>query len=122
MTLTKRLRILLKANKIDWVTYKGVEEILTNVDYAKCSFEEIDDGRSLRCVQYFKNAEHALAVVLLRGECHVECFDDGVDEALDGSVDYLGARWFLSCGHEVEGSERPKFCPECGKMVVDDYE
>jgi rubrerythrin len=53
-----------------------------------------------------------------RGECHVECFDDGVDEALDGSVIYLGARWFLSCDHEVEGRERPNYCPICGRMVV----
>lgn len=53
-----------------------------------------------------------------RGECHVECFDDGLDEALDGSVIYLGAKWYLSCGHEVEGSERPNFCSTCGAKLV----
>ena len=53
-----------------------------------------------------------------RGTCHVECFDDGVDEALDGEWINLGARWFLSCGHTVEGEERPHFCPTCGRTVV----
>lgn len=54
------------------------------------------------------------------GTCHVECFDDGVDEALDGSMLYRTPRWFLSCGHDVEGSERPRFCVICGKRVVEE--
>ena len=51
--------------------------------------------------------------------CHVECFDDGVDEALDGEwISYAPPTWYLSCSHTVEGSERPHFCPSCGRRVV----
>lgn len=64
--------------------------------------------------------EQVIEATLGRETCHVECFDDGLDEALDGSVTYLGAKWFLSCGHEVEGSERPRFCVICGKRVVEE--
>ena len=50
--------------------------------------------------------------------CEVECFDDGVDENLDGewySYDY--PNYELSCGHRVYGIEPPKYCPECGREV-----
>ena len=61
-----------------------------------------------------------MATVPERGTCHVECFDDGVDEALDGEwISYAPPTWYLSCGHTVEGSERPKYCCECGRKVVD---
>ena len=54
------------------------------------------------------------------GTCHVEAFDDGVDEGMDGDwYAYAPPTWFLSCGHQVEGAERPKFCPNCGARVVD---
>lgn len=54
-----------------------------------------------------------------RGECRVEGFDDGVDEALDGEwYSYAPPTWYLSCGHRVEGSEQPNFCPTCGYKVV----
>lgn len=53
------------------------------------------------------------------GTCHVECFDDGIDEALDGSPIYTTPTWYLSCGHTCEGAERPSFCPNCGRKVVE---
>ena len=53
--------------------------------------------------------------------CEVECFDDGVDEGMDGEwYRYATPTWYLSCGHEAYGGECPKFCPECGAKVVDE--
>ncbi|MBQ9000499.1 MAG: hypothetical protein IJ087_01445 [Eggerthellaceae bacterium] len=52
------------------------------------------------------------------GECEVECFDDGVDEGMDGEwISYAPPTWYLSCGHTAEGSECPPLCPTCGKAV-----
>ena len=52
------------------------------------------------------------------GTCTVEGFDDGIDEALDGSPIYTTPTWYLSCGHTCEGAERPSFCKNCGRKVV----
>ena len=50
--------------------------------------------------------------------CEVEGFDDGADEALDGEwISYAPPTWYLSCGHTVEGSERPRYCSTCGARV-----
>lgn len=55
------------------------------------------------------------------GTCRVDCFDDGVDEGLDGEwFSYAPPTWYLSCGHEVYDSECPRFCPVCGREVVDE--
>jgi len=52
------------------------------------------------------------------GECEVECFDDGVDEGMDGEwLSYAPPTWYLSCGHDVKGTERPNYCAVCGKAV-----
>ena len=51
------------------------------------------------------------------GTCEVECFDDGVDE-MDGEwFSYAPPTWYLSCGHTAQGTEKPNFCPVCGKTV-----
>ena len=51
--------------------------------------------------------------------CEVEGYDDGVDEGVDGDwYSYAPPTWYLSCGHRCEGSERPSFCPMCGRKVV----
>lgn len=56
-----------------------------------------------------------------RGTCHVECYDDGVDEALDGEwCSYAPPTWYLSCEHEAYGVECPSFCPVCGRQIVDE--
>ena len=55
------------------------------------------------------------------GTCEVEGYDDGVDEGMDGEWrTYAPPTWYLSCGHEVHGSERPRYCSACGRRVVDD--
>ena len=51
------------------------------------------------------------------GTCHVECFDDGVDEGLDGEPIFSPPTWYLSCGHTTQDSERPNFCPVCGRVA-----
>ena len=54
------------------------------------------------------------------GTCEVEYYDDGVDEGMDGEwYAYAPPTWFLSCGHEVYGSTRPRYCSMCGRRVVE---
>lgn len=53
--------------------------------------------------------------------CHVESFDDGVDEGMDGEwYSYAPPTWYLSCGHRAEGIDCPDYCPTCGAMVVEE--
>ena len=52
------------------------------------------------------------------GTCEVEGYDDGVDEGMDGEwYSYGPPTWYLSCGHETYGSERPCYCSTCGRKV-----
>lgn len=124
MTPTERLRELLDERGVEWErSHLWLDHTFVRKPPIGRCFElntRFEDDISLTITGL--TFEQAIEATLGRGTCHVECFDDGVDEALDGSMLYRTPRWFLSCGHEVEGSERPKFCPECGKMVVDDYE
>ena len=51
--------------------------------------------------------------------CDIECFDDGVDEGLDGEwFSYSPPMWYLSCGHTAQGTEKPNYCQNCGAKVV----
>ena len=112
---TKILRRMLDERGVEWTYEDGV------VSYAS-------GGHWRRAWAYSNNAmcvsmgyltpELAIAATLGAGTCHVECFDDGIDEALDGSPIYTTPTWHLSCGHTEQGSERPNFCPVCGKAVV----
>lgn len=79
------------------------------------------NGRlGLRALRYNVTPEQAIDATLGRGTCEVECFDDGMDEGMDGEwFAYATATWHLSCGHEVYGSERPRYCSVCGKRVVE---
>lgn len=53
--------------------------------------------------------------------CHVETFDDGIDEGLDGELySYGPPTWYLSCGHRAYGIECPDRCPDCGAKVVEE--
>lgn len=59
---------------------------------------------------------------LTSGECEIECFDDGVDEGMDGEwFSYAPPTWYLSCGHEIQGEKEniPNYCPGCGRRVVE---
>ena len=64
-----------------------------------------------------------LSAELGSGTCEIECFDDGVDEGLDGEwFSYSPPTWYLSCGHTVQGMEGPNFCPSCGARVIKENE
>ena len=72
------------------------------------------DYRGDNCVAHFVTAETYAPV----RTCEVECYDDGVDEALDGEWhSYAPPTWYLSCGHTVEGADRPRYCSTCGARV-----
>lgn len=66
----------------------------------------------------YENAYNELNAELGSGTCEVECFDDGTDEGMDGEwFSYAPPMWYLSCGHTAQGTEKPNFCPVCGKAV-----
>lgn len=75
-----------------------------NVDYSQIEAIEVNGQRFER---------------MCDKTCEVECFDDGVDEGMDGEwFTYAPPTWHLSCGHKVFGDERPNFCPHCRAKVV----
>lgn len=60
----------------------------------------------------------SIGVPLANVLCEVEYFDNGVDEGMDGEwFSYAPPTWYLSCGHTAQGTEKPNFCPVCGKAV-----
>ena len=61
--------------------------------------------------------QDAPQATLGRWECHIDGYDDGEDELLDGTWVYRVPTWHLSCGHEVHGTHRPCFCPRCGRRI-----
>ena len=72
--------------------------------------------------KFYATEAEAIAAWNTRAErtCDIECFDDGVDEGLDGEwFSYSSPMWYLSCGHTAQGTEKPNFCPNCGRKVVD---
>lgn len=69
--------------------------------------------------EYF-DPETIVDAALATEGVYVEGYDNGEDEGIDGEWFYTGARWYLSCKHECEGTERPNYCPVCGRKVVDD--
>lgn len=79
----------------------------------------LEEGELDRVVLNDENGEHEpMTFYPNGGECEVECFDDGVDEGMDGEwFSYALPTWYLSCGHEVKGTERPNYCVVCGKKV-----
>lgn len=121
---TERLRALL--------TERGVEYELTawscgaavwwrdsNGAMWRAHDNEIDELLSLYVLNSL-TPEQAIDATLGRGTCEVEGFDDGIDEGMDGEwFAYAPPTWHLSCGHEVCGSERPRYCSVCGKRVVE---
>lgn len=79
-------------------------------------FRREEDG----VLQYARVVELKVADALGAGTCEVEGYDDGIDEGMDGDwYSYAPPTWYLSCGHRCEGSERPRYCPRCGKRVVE---
>lgn len=121
MTATERLRALLDERGAEWKGGRNHANY-TSWDASdwRMSAEELADGTLFMRAYSVKHLspEQAVAATLGRGTCEVEGFDDGMDEGMDGEWFALApATWFLSCDHEVYGSERPHYCPVCGRKV-----
>lgn len=53
-----------------------------------------------------------------RGDCEVLGWEDGLDFDYDSVWNSYGTpTWHLSCGHTIEGTDRPNYCPTCGRRV-----
>lgn len=121
---TEHLRALLDERGVEYKT--DDRQIVRYTDWGQWFFAEPLDaepntlGAQCELVCMPVTPEQAIDATLGRGECEVECFDDGIDEGMDGEwFAYATATWHLSCGHEVYGSERPSYCSTCGKRVVE---
>lgn len=78
-----------------------------------------DDGICYAGTDYF-DPETIAEAAIADEAVYIEGYDDGVEEGINGEWYYTGARWYLSCKHECEGTERPNYCPVCGRKVVND--
>ena len=126
-TATEVLRRLLDERGVEWdYGIMGPTTTKFSVNRIDLTFTPMRDG--LMCSTIL-TPEQAIAATLgatdarptqveSSGTCTVEGFDDGIDEALDGSPIYTTPTWYLSCGHTCEGAERPSFCKNCGRKVV----
>lgn len=130
-TATERLRRLLDERGVEWAEYGDGYTLLWHGgrEYT------VQPNVCNRLIVTNLTPEQAIAATLgpcsrscnctdggrTNGTCHAEGFDDGVDEGMDGEwYSYSPPTWYLSCGHEVHDSERPRFCPVCGREVVDE--
>ena len=115
MTATDELRAELTKRGVEWdYGITGSTTTKFSVNGIDLTFSPMRDG--LVCSTSL-TPEQAIAATLGTGTCHVEGFDDGIDEALDGEPIFTAPTWYLSCGHTCEGSERPNYCPNCGKRI-----
>ena len=112
---TEELRRLLDEHGVEWdYGITGATTTKFSVNGIDLTFTPMRDG--LVCSTIL-TPEQAIEVTLGRGTCHVEGYDDGEDEILDGTWVYREPTWHLSCGHEVHGTHRPCFCPRCGRRI-----
>lgn len=116
---TEELRRLLDERGVEWKAFSDTYTVVSKWKLVIVEDEGLLDARffgGLTPAQLMQAMEAALG----RGECHIECFDDGIDEALDGSMVYETPTWYLSCGHDAHEDERPNYCPTCGRRVKED--
>ena len=123
---TEVLRRMLDERGVEWSTRDTTFRLITYwktdsgipVHYAQTTDVPYPPTNVPRTITAGLTPEQAIAATLGGGECEVECFDDGVDEGMDGEwFSYAPPTWYLSCGHEVQGTERPNYCVVCGKAV-----
>ena len=115
VSVTDELRRLLDEHGVEWdYGITGATTTKFSVNGIDLTFTPMRDG--LVCSTIL-TPEQAIEVTLGRGTCHVEGYDDGEDELLDGTWVYREPTWHLSCGHEVHGTHQPNFCPNCGKAL-----
>ena len=123
-TPTERLRELLDERRVKWwwSMTKGEEKrVVTWWDTLYFGVVgATDDNTAVILFSHRVTPEQAVEATLGRGTCEVECFDDGVDEGMDGEwFSYAPPTWYLSCGHEVYGTDRPCYCSTCGVRVTE---
>ena len=119
VTATEELRAMLDERGVEH--YDGTESTLWLKDEHgyRASADELTSGR-LSVHIWCGTPEQAIAATLGAGTCEVEVYDDGIDEGMDGDwYSYAPPTWYLSCWHRCEGSERPRYCPRCGRRVVE---
>lgn len=134
MTATEKLRRLLDERGVKWRAWDGVHPITvwhdeqcvyeymerTLLNGAKPHTGEVLDGTGrLEAVIHVCTPEQAITATLGVGTCHMELTE------LRGPA-YTDVYLCSECGEEVMvgtvmgESERPKWCPWCGRKVVDD--
>ena len=119
MTATEELRRLLNESSVKWGSGFGGDTLWTGRHGIEWRWNK-QEG-TLAMYSRTITPEQAIEATLGDGTCEVEGYDDGVDEGMDGEwYSYVPPTWYLSCGHRCEGSERPRYCPVCGKRVVEE--
>ena len=125
MSATDELRRLLDERGVD--VHDGghdytVVRLSDGREFSYYEYEDAEYDERIRICSNLLTVEQAVEATLGRGTCEILGYDDGYDEGVDGEMyQYADARHFLSCGHEVYGSITPKYCPECGRKVVDEW-
>lgn len=118
---TERLRALLDERGVEWEDHSGsIEQRTVYMTPNGWCYVSTANDKWLSYVEYHDmTPEQAVEATLGRGTCEVEGYDDGMDEGMDGEwFAYAPPTWYLSCGHEIYSSERPHYCPNCGRKVV----
>ena len=120
MTATEELRRLLDERGVPWKDHGYENHTWWGAWHAEN--RPSVNGLFLK-VEGVVTSEQAIAATLGAGTCEVDGYDDGIDEGMDGDwYSYAPPTWCLSCWHRCEGSERPRYCPVCGKRVVEEDE
>lgn len=126
MSATDELRRLLDERGVEHfdgteTTLWGYEPTSESTGVYRFAADETSGGR-MQVRMFNLTPEQAVEATLGRGTCEILGYDDGYDEGVDGEMyQYVDPRYFLSCEHEAYGSVVPKYCPECGRKVVDEW-
>lgn len=119
MSATDEIRRLLDKRGVE---YTVVPESMCSREYIKIGTIEILTNGCDEVAVYHLTPEQAVEATLGMGTCEILGYDDGYDEGVDGEMyQYADPRYFLSCEHEAYGSVVPKYCPECGRKVLDEW-
>ena len=122
MSATDELRRLLDERGVEWSAFgdEYADQTLVHTErFGRCAVTEWPTGLDVHLFNL--TPEQAVEATLGRGTCEILGYDDGYDEGVDGEMyQYVDPRYFLSCEHEAYGSVAPKYCPECGRKVVDE--
>ena len=117
MTATESLRAMLDERGVEWWQSANTLGCIFTRWYSPLFGDEVcamenGDGE-LELFSHLMTPEQAVAATLGAGTCKV-------DAEIKWNWDRLEPpTWYLSCGHRYEGGERPRYCPRCGRRVVE---